>query len=190
MILRHNVTILNYTTVKNSEGMSVKTWSILKTIQADVQPRQLSENEVKLFGLSSQQSNAKNMYFYQDGTITEGMRVLYDGSLFEIRGDNDWSIHSVVILIPVLGETYTPLLPIITYFSPLSGSIGDTFYLNGFNFVGVTKIEINRIQITTYTIISSTQILCTIPLLATSGTIKITTTTGNDTSDNIFTVTP
>ena len=88
--------------------MVTKTWATLKTTRADVQPANLTENEVKLFGISSQQSNSKKIFFESDASIVEGLRAYTGGTLYDIRGGNGWDIHGVVLGIPVIGETYTP----------------------------------------------------------------------------------
>jgi hypothetical protein len=106
MILRHSGTFLTCTAIHNSEGMVSKTWTVLKTKKVDVQPAALSENEVKLFGISSQGSNAKRVYYEQDSGIIEGLRLSTGGELYEVRGVNPWSIHGVCLAIPVVGETY------------------------------------------------------------------------------------
>lgn len=107
MILRHTCTWLKATITHNAEGMPVKTWSVLKTTACDVQPASLNENEMKLFGISDQKSNAKKVYFYADDSIVEGLRLYALGKLYDVRGDNPWSIHGVILAIPVIGETYS-----------------------------------------------------------------------------------
>lgn len=123
MILRHSVTWLAPSITRGAEGEVVKAWSILKVTRADVQPATLSENEVKLFGISSQQSDSKKIFFPADASIVEGLRAYTGGKLYDIRGSNGWNIHGVVLGIPVIGETYSPPAPAITYFGPLSGPV-------------------------------------------------------------------
>lgn len=108
MILRHYVSWLTATITHGTEGQVIKTWAVLKTTRADVQPARLSENDVKLFGISSQQSGAKNIYFKSDTAIVEGLRAYTGSALYDVRGVNGWDIHGVALAIPVIGETYTP----------------------------------------------------------------------------------
>lgn len=142
MILRHSVTWLAPSITRGAEGEVVKAWSILKITRADVQPATLSENEVKLFGISSQQSDSKKIFFPADASIVEGLRAYTGGKLYDIRGSNGWNIHGVVLGIPVIGETYSPPAPAITYFGPLSGTVGSTVTIYGTGFVGVSGITI------------------------------------------------
>lgn len=190
MILRHSVTWLTPTITRSSEGMVVKAWAVLKITPADVQPANLTENEVKLFGLSSQQSNAKRIYFGNDSTIVEGLRAYFDGVLYDIRGCNSWNIHGVVLGIPVLGETYTTPAPIVTYFGPLSGAVGSTVTIHGSSFVGVTGITFNGTAVVNYTVVDSFTITAKVPVGATTGMIAVTTAAGTGTSAESFTVTP
>lgn len=142
MILRHSVTWLTPTISHGSEGEAIKTWAILKTTAADVQPATLSENEVKLFGISSQHSDSKRIYFEADASIVEGLRAYTGGKLYDVRGGNPWSIHGVVLGIPVIGETYSAPAPTITYFGPLSGPVGTVVTIHGSSLIGVTGITI------------------------------------------------
>lgn len=144
MILRHTVTWLTPTITRNAEGQAVRSWAILKTTPADVQPARLSENDLKLFGISSQQSGSKMIYLQNDPDIVEGMRAYTGGKLYDIRsGDGaEWDIHGEILAIPVLGETYSAPAPAILYFSPLSGAVGSTVTIHGTSLVGVTGITI------------------------------------------------
>jgi hypothetical protein len=170
--------------------MPVKAWAVLKTTQADVQPANLTENEVKLFGLSSQQSNAKRIYFRADASIVEGLRAYYGGVLYEVRGGNAWDIHGVVLAIPVIGETYSAPAPVVLYFGPLSGAIGASVTIYGTSFVGVTGVTFNGTAATAYTVTDSATITATVPTGATTGKIAVAASAGTGTSVEDFTVTP
>jgi len=170
--------------------MPVKTWAVLKTTRADVQPANLTENEVKLFGLSSQQSNAKRIYFEADASIVEGLRAYSGGQLYDIRGGNAWDIHGVVLGVPVIGEVYAPIAPTVTYFGPLSGPVGSTVTIHGTSFVGVTGVVIGGRAAIVYSVVDSSTITATVPLLATTGKISVTTADGTGLSVESFTVTP
>lgn len=103
MILRHSVVIQQKTTAPNGEGMNVSTWSTLKTISADVQPKTLTEALVQAFGLTNLQSDAKKMFYPFDTAIKVNMRVVWNSKTFEIRGINEWVEHCEAILIPIQG---------------------------------------------------------------------------------------
>lgn len=200
MILRHSVTWLTPTLSRNAEGQTVKTWAILKTTRADVQPTTLAENQQKLFGITDQQSAAKKVYMENDADIVEGLRMVYGGRLYDIRsGDGaEWDIHGELLAIPVIGESYSVPAPVITYFSPMSGAVGSTVTIHGTSLVGVTGITLgaptimqasSEIAISVYSVIDSTTIQVTIPTGANSGRFTITTANGIAVSPESFTVT-
>jgi len=83
-------------------------------------------------------------------------------------------------------------LPItITNFSPTSTCTdsGDLITINGTNLSGVTNVYFNGTS-ASFTIINSTQITATVPSGATSGTISVTSPSGNATSTGSFTIHP
>lgn len=75
--------------------------SLLKTIWADVQPRQLTEEDARMYGLSRAFSDSKTMFFDVDATIVTGMIARWNNTDYQIRGINPWDIHYEAVLIPV-----------------------------------------------------------------------------------------
>lgn len=123
MNLIHSVLIQAATTTYDTEAMPVRAWTTLKTMIADVQPKALTANEIQGFGISNLQADAKIMYFIKDTSIAQGMRVIYDSNIFEIRGVNSWRVHSSALLIPVQGEEYRPYTIIYNRNGATSGSV-------------------------------------------------------------------
>jgi len=110
-----NATVSFYSPViaKNSEGTPIKTWSYvtaLDTVRADVQPKRLSPEERKLYGLSNANSDAKVFLGKVSAYTAENNRVKvvsdFDGTTayYDIRATNPWPRHIEMILIPVQGE--------------------------------------------------------------------------------------
>ena len=60
--------------------------------------------------------------------------------------------------------------------------------LIGTNFTGATKVDFSGASATTYTVVSATQIIATVPTGATSGTVAVTTPAGTGTSSSSFTI--
>ncbi|RZJ70029.1 PKD-like domain-containing protein [Flavobacterium sp.] len=83
--------------------------------------------------------------------------------------------------------TYT--IPTITSFTPANGCInpGTSVTINGTNFTGTTSVLFNGTN-ASFTIISPTQIVATVPASATSGSIRITIPSGFANSAASFTV--
>jgi hypothetical protein len=79
----------------------------------------------------------------------------------------------------------------ITSFSPTSScaNSGDLITINGTNLSGVTNVYFNGTS-ASFTIINNTQITATVPSGATSGTISVTSPSGNATSAGSFTIHP
>ncbi|MCI0690403.1 DNRLRE domain-containing protein [candidate division KSB1 bacterium] len=79
--------------------------------------------------------------------------------------------------------------PIIASFSPISGPTGTEVTITGNDFTGATSVNFNRTPASTFTIDSPTQIRATVPSVATTGKISVTTPGGTATSASDFTVT-
>ncbi len=78
--------------------------------------------------------------------------------------------------------------PIITSFSPQSGSPGSTVTLTGSNFTGTTLVQFNGVS-AGFTVNSATQITTTVPNGSTTGLISVTNASGLGTSPGSFVVT-
>ena len=86
--------------------------------------------------------------------------------------------------------TVIPPPPLITGFTPMSGPVGTSVTVTGFNFKGVRAVTFNNRAAASFEAVSETSIKATIPSGATSGPIAVTTPDGKATSATSFTVTP
>ena len=82
----------------------------------------------------------------------------------------------------------SPPPPAITGFSPSSGPVDSSVTITGSDFTGATGVHFNEVSATTFNVISSTQIMATVPAGATTGPIKVTTPNGSTASTSNFTV--
>ena len=78
--------------------------------------------------------------------------------------------------------------PSIASFSPAHGAIGNTVILTGANFGGTATVSFNGTTAPSFTVDAPTLITVTVPVGATSGTVKVTTPGGTATSTSTFTV--
>jgi hypothetical protein len=76
------------------------------------------------------------------------------------------------------GFTYVVPAPVITSFTPTSGTTGTAVTINGANFTGVTAVSFGGVPATNIVVQSSTTIIATVGTGAT-GNVQVTTATGN-----------
>src|SRR5207302_55096 len=86
------------------------------------------------------------------------------------------------------GTPLTISAPTITSFTPASGPVGTTVTINGTNFTGATAVRFNGVSAATFTVNSPTSIQATLPAVATTGPISVTTPAGTGTSSTAFKV--
>jgi hypothetical protein len=80
--------------------------------------------------------------------------------------------------------------PTITSFSPTSGPVGTSVTINGTNFSGATAVSFNNVNAPGFTMNGAgTRITVAVPTGATSGPIRVTTSSGTATSSTNFTAT-
>jgi len=79
--------------------------------------------------------------------------------------------------------------PVISSFSPASGSVGTVVTITGNSFTGATAVTFGGVKATSFTVNSYTQITATVPTGAKTGKISVTTPGGSATSAATFTVT-
>lgn len=120
MLQNATVSIYVPNLLTNDEGDPIRTWGYKKTptpdapaetFRADVQAKNLSENEMMLWGISDRNANAKKVFFARS-TYTQVNNRAYVVSDFpneapcyyEIKVPNHWPGHGECILIPVQGE--------------------------------------------------------------------------------------
>jgi uncharacterized repeat protein (TIGR03803 family) len=82
------------------------------------------------------------------------------------------------------------VIPVISSFSPSSGSVDTEVMITGTGFTGASKVTFDGVQATSFTVNSGTQITATVPSGAMSGNIAVTTPGGSAKSKTTFTVTP
>mgnify|MGYP003589771507 CR=1 FL=1 len=100
------------TTTKTSDGTLKKVWAYTSggaanaTIVADVQPKSLSEAQLKQWGLSTLSQDAKVVYDFNDNPYFALLnRARVDGdTIYDIRGVNKWESHCEYVLVPVAGQ--------------------------------------------------------------------------------------
>ena len=79
--------------------------------------------------------------------------------------------------------------PTISSFSPASGPVGTSVLINGSNLSAVSGVQFNGVAASVWRIVSATQISATVPLGATTGSVRVSTATASATSPTAFTVT-
>jgi len=113
----------------------------------------------------------------------------YGGAIGDFNNDGrldvgsvDYGSNSASVL---LNQDATPT---ITNLSATSGMVGTSVVLTGTNFTDATKVIFNGMASSNFTVYSATQLVATVPIGATTGTIAVTTPTGTATSTQTFTV--
>jgi subtilisin family serine protease len=86
-----------------------------------------------------------------------------------------------------IGGGGTPA-PSISGFSPVSGAVGSTTTITGANFTGATSVTIGG-QAASFSVVTASQIVATVPNCSASGTISVTTAGGSASSAGSFSVT-
>jgi uncharacterized repeat protein (TIGR03803 family) len=82
------------------------------------------------------------------------------------------------------------VVPVVSGFSPPSGSVGTQVTISGTGLTGATKVTFGGVKAASYTVNSGTQITATVPSGAKTGKIAVTTLGGSASSKTTFTVTP
>lgn len=114
MLFFPNATIYisELTTTKNAEGTKIKKYDFdnpLEVIRADVQPNNLTQLQIDLYGINSKTADTKKCFYESAEYMKLGNRakvVEDDGSekIYNIQPVNKWRFHSEVLLIPVENE--------------------------------------------------------------------------------------
>ncbi|MCU0426605.1 MAG: T9SS type A sorting domain-containing protein [Candidatus Kapabacteria bacterium] len=84
-----------------------------------------------------------------------------------------------------LTQSATVFAPRITNVTPLTGNAGTTITITGENFTGATSVLVGGVPVTSFIVISPTQITATVPSRA-SGAIAVLTSRGSATSTSAF----
>jgi len=86
-------------------------------------------------------------------------------------------------------QDFTPLLPVVSGFSPVQGGFGTPVTITGTNLSGTTAVQFNGVNATLNTI-TATQVVATVPFTATTGPITVVSLAGALTTSSNFTVLP
>lgn len=117
-MVRYNnavVTVLAETPVIDDSGDSIIEYAQVDVIEGDVQPHALTEDEIRLYGISVRKGGVK-LFLYNGlhTSIKDGNRASVLSSftgqtdLYSIMPVNAWSRHGECLLIPVENEDNTP----------------------------------------------------------------------------------
>ena len=105
------VTILQESTTLDESGDYIAEWSQVEVIRGDVQPHTMTEDEMKVYGISESKGNVR--IFLYNGlhpNVKVGNRASVLSALsgktelFNIMPVNAWTRHGECLLIPVENE--------------------------------------------------------------------------------------
>lgn len=105
------VTILQESTTLDESGDYIAEWSQVEVIRGDVQPHAMTEDEMKVYGISESRGNVR--IFLYNGlhpNVKVGNRASVLSALsgktelFNIMPVNAWTRHGECLLIPVENE--------------------------------------------------------------------------------------
>jgi uncharacterized repeat protein (TIGR03803 family) len=85
---------------------------------------------------------------------------------------------------------YFDVTPVITTFLPASGAAGTPVTITGNSLTQTTQVAFGSVPATSFTVVSDTEVIATVPTGALSGVIAITTAGGKTWSTTNFTVSP
>ena len=124
---------------KNLEGLNINTYAYSDAIDVDFQPAQLTEAQLQAYGLSTEATNAKKMFFDMGFVLFLLNRVFCQGEWYEVRALNKWNYHQEAILAPVLSTINYTFSSSNISVVPTAGAI----FLNGsktFTVIGSSMI--------------------------------------------------
>ena len=121
---------------------------------------------------------------YGDGVTSSVTFLANSGTTYHIAVDGYNGASGNV----VLNWSKDSSMPIITGFSPTSGPQETTLQISGSNFTGATEVRLGTTALS-YTVVSNTEIVATVPTGATTGLIFVGNLLGTVNSSNPFTVT-
>lgn len=117
-MVRYNnavVTVLAETPVIDDSGDSIIEYTQIDVIEGDVQPHALTQDEIKLYGISVSKGGVK-LFLYNGlhDSVKAGNRASVVSSftgktdIYSIMPVNAWSKHGECLLIPVENEDQEP----------------------------------------------------------------------------------
>jgi len=112
-----------------------------------------------------------------------------DGRLYITNNSGPDTTHDGGGTVVQINNALPKPAPVISTFSPTSGSVGQKVTILGSHFVGTTKVQFNGSS-ASFTVTSTNTIVAVVPTGATTGPIKVTSAGGSVTSVGSFTVQP
>ena len=112
------VTVYAEQNTQNADGDYITDFVSVETIEGDVQPHALTEDEIKTFGLSQMKGQVK-LFLYNGlhPNVKAGNRATVQSELtgttdvYNIMPVNCWSSHGECLLVPVENEIFPPPTP-------------------------------------------------------------------------------
>jgi hypothetical protein len=96
------------------------------------------------------------------------------GTFTQFAGTQTYTVTDASSCTSTVTVTLTePSAITITSFAPASATRGSNVIITGTGFTGTTAVQINGVNVTTFTVNSNTQITATVPVTATSGLITV-----------------
>lgn len=127
-------------------------------------------------------ASLSNSYAWSNNVTTQNITVNSSEKYFVIAtGTNGCTATSNTI-------TVIAASPTINSFTPSQGPVGSYFTINGSGFTGTTSVKLNGVEMSSFSLLSNTQITAVVPAGASSGTITVTNICGNGNSASVFTV--
>ena len=121
MVRFHNavVSILNESNTIDDSGDYIAEWTQIETLEGDVQPHSLTEDEMKAYGISQNKGSVKLFLYngyHENIKVGNRSSVLssFTGKteVYNIMPINAWSKHGECLLLPVENESaLTPPTP-------------------------------------------------------------------------------
>ena len=114
MVRFHNavVSILSESNSIDDSGDYIAEWTQIETLEGDVQPHSLTEDEMKAYGISQNRGSVKLFLyngFHENIKVGNRASVLsaFTGKteVYNIMPINAWSKHGECLLLPVENET-------------------------------------------------------------------------------------
>jgi hypothetical protein len=112
------VTVYAESNSMNADGDYIQEFSQVENIEGDVQPHSLTDEEIKLYGLSESKGQVK-LFLYNGlhPNIKTGNRAVVQSALtgktdiYSIMPVNCWSSHGECLLVPIENETFSQPTP-------------------------------------------------------------------------------
>ena len=147
-------------------------------------------NSTKYIQISNNASTSSLSFSNTDAFNTLIPTINVSGTAFDVDGDGRPDLTSVIENTSTFSIHRNVIgLPIITSFTPTSGTVGTSITITGSGLTGATAVTINGNPVTSFTVNSDTSLTAIVPSGST-GLIQITTPGGNNTSSSNFTYNP